>query len=484
MKRRNFLRKSAAAGIATVAGVGIFNSIPAVKAQKDEKSAEELDEEEIKVNFHDTIDELYPVGNDYERFDQANTAFNVSFWGAMGVNTHPTDIKGVYGAIQKNLSGGKEYKQNLDAEDGYGRLDYAYKAGASATEALSGTIFERIFSGDSGPNIPRPDGSLMPLGFYKDSFPNGFTVADSKYQFPSLNATSYAIKKTAKKYGASLVGIAPYDERWTYKSEVYAPFDATKPGKKPAFFKDKLNMYRPVEFKFKPKSVIVLAFEMDYEAYQTSPSPLANAASNIGYSQMADVTLRISNFIRTLGYNTKHAGNSIGPSVPNAISAGLGELGRNGMLITAEYGPRVRLARVYTDMEFEYDKPKTFGVKAFCNVCKKCADLCPSKAITKADLPTDPENQACNRSNNVGVGNKFYLDGQKCLKFWAENEAGCSNCIASCPYNKIEGWHHDVAKMATKIPVVNRLTRYLDEAFGYGEVDSKSNMKNFWKKTI
>lgn len=135
-------------------------------------------------------------------------------------------------------------------------------------------------------------------------------------------------------------------------------------------------------------------------------------------------------------------------------------------------------------MEFEYDKPKTFGVREFCNVCKKCADTCPAKAISQADTPKDPENKPQNRSSNKGVQNKFYLDGQKCLKFWADNDAGCSNCIASCPYNKIEGWHHDVAKMATKVPVFNRVTRYLDEAFGYGEVDNKKNMKNFWKKTI
>lgn len=478
MKRRAFLKLSSAAVIATAAtALKVNGSENPQELQKAERGG-------FITKEHDRIDDLYPVSKEYERYDQINTSFNVSFWGAMGKNTDPSDEKKMYGAIQKNIAGRQAYLPNPDAPPGYGRLDYAFKAGAGATEQLTGTVFERIFSRDSGPNLPLPNGKLMPLGLYKDTFPNGFVVAKDKYQFQSKKDATYILKKSALKFGADLVGIAPYDERWTYKTEVYAPFDATKKGGPPAFFKDKLNFRRKVDFGFIPKSVIVMAFEMDYETYQTSPSPLANGASSIGYSRMYEVSLRVANFLRSLGYNTCHAGNSTGINGPNAVAAGLGEIGRNGMLITEEYGPRVRLVKVYTDLEFDYDKPKSFGVREFCNVCKKCADTCPAKAISFADTPDDPENKPQNRSSNKGVKNKFYLNGQKCLQFWGENDAGCSNCIASCPYNKIENWHHDLAKVATKVPVFNRLTRYLDEAFGYGEVANKNNMAKFWKKTI
>ena len=349
MKRRNFLRKSAAMSFASVAGLGMAGALPSQEKSGLEQKGE-IEDEDIKTTYHSTVDELYPIADNYERFDQINTAFNVSFWGAIGMNTHPDDVKGLYGAIQKNITGKQAYIPNPDSAPGYGRLDYAYKAGASATESFTGTIFERIFSGDSGPNLPRPDGNIMPLGLYKDNFPNGFTVADDRYKFADLKEASYAVKKAGEKYGASLVGIAKYDERWTYKTEVYAPFDATKSGGPPAFFKDKLNLNREVDFGFEPKSVIVLAFEMDYEACQTSPSPLANAATSVGYSKMFEASLCLANFLRTLGYNTKHAGNSVGPSGPNAVAAGLGEIGRNGMLITKEFGPRVRFARVHTDL--------------------------------------------------------------------------------------------------------------------------------------
>jgi reductive dehalogenase len=475
MKRRDFIQKGAITGVVAAASMKTAKANPVTKAEGHVG---------FTTQYHDRVDDLYPISPDFRRFDQINSTFNVSFWGAIGKNRHPDDVKGLYGAIQKNIAGTQAYEPNPGAPAGYGRLDYAFKAGAVATESLSGTIFERIFTGDSGPNLRRPDGKLFPLGFYKDRFPNGHRVAKDKYPFSSPKDASFAVKKAAIKYGADLVGIAPYDERWTYNSEVYAPFDASKTGDPPAFFLDKINFRRKVDFGFQPKTVIVLAFEMDYEAYRTSPSPLANGASSIGYSKMYEVSLRLANFIRALGFNTRHAGNSMGVNGPNAVAAGLGEVGRNGMLITEEFGPRVRLARVYTDLELETDKPKSFGVREFCNVCKKCADTCPSKAISFADTPDDPENKPSNRSSNPGVKNKFYLNGQKCLKFWADNDAGCSNCIASCPYNKIDGWHHDTAKLATRIPIVNRITRYLDEAFGYGIVGSVKNMAKFWKRTV
>ena len=67
------------------------------------------------------------------------------------------------------------------------------------------------------------------------------------------------------------------------------------------------------------------------------------------------------------------AGNDTALSIPIAAQAGLGELSRMGTLVTEEYGSRVRLAKVFTDLEIKPDRPKTFGVWAFCKRCKKCA---------------------------------------------------------------------------------------------------------------
>jgi epoxyqueuosine reductase QueG len=57
-----------------------------------------------------------------------------------------------------------------------------------------------------------------------------------------------------------------------------------------------------------------------------------------------------------------------------AVGAGLGEFGWNGLLITKEFGPRVRLASIVTDAELEpspmYDGP------ALCDKCMRCVRSC------------------------------------------------------------------------------------------------------------
>ena len=130
-----------------------------------------------------------------------------------------------------------------------------------------------------------------------------------------------------------------------------------------------------MDFGFEPKSVIVLAFEMVYECSRQA-SMIETGATYTAYSRMAEVSLRLAMFLRKLGYNTYHCGNNASPSVAEAIRAGLGEGSRMSILMTEEYGPRVRLAKVYTDCEFEYDKPKSFGVTQFC----EAASCAPTRA--------------------------------------------------------------------------------------------------------
>ncbi len=61
--------------------------------------------------------------------------------------------------------------------------------------------------------------------------------------------------------------------------------------------------------------------------------------------------------------------------------AGLGEIGYSKMLLTPEFGPRVRIGVVLTEMEFEpdpiYDGPK------LCNKCMACARACPGQCISE-----------------------------------------------------------------------------------------------------
>lgn len=67
-----------------------------------------------------------------------------------------------------------------------------------------------------------------------------------------------------------------------------------------------------------------------------------------------------------------------------AQAAGLGVLGRNNLLLTERFGPRVRLGAVVTTAELEPD-PRAEKV---CEECNTCIDSCPAEALS--DQGFDP----------------------------------------------------------------------------------------------
>lgn len=108
-----------------------------------------------------------------------------------------------------------------------------------------------------------------------------------------------------------------------------------------------------------------------------------------------------------------------------ATRAGLGWIGKSGLLVTPHYGPRVRLASVFTDLPLPTAKPITRG---FCGTCKLCVEACPAGAISgsewRADLPLKAlvDVQACRRTA------EWLAYGRA-----QANEAICGICIAVCP---------------------------------------------------
>ncbi|MGD9139498.1 MAG: reductive dehalogenase, partial [Desulfobacterales bacterium] len=258
-------------------------------------------------------------------------------------------------------------------------------------------------------------------------------------------------------FGAALVGVCKLDRRWVYSSAY------------PLRDQQSLPNEMPGEYQY----AVALGIEMDYSAIHCSPTSPSSAATGLGYSKMAFIAGLLAHYIRGLGYNAIACGNDTACSIPIAIDAGLGELARNGLLITPKYGPRVRLAKVFTDLPLIADKPIEFGVWNFCLICEKCAHKCPSKSIMFGK-PTDKPNNISNREGLI----RWPINAETCLAFWAANGTDCSNCIRTCPFNKPPGWFHDSVRWGIKnSPFLNPLFLWGDDLLGYGK---RRKADQFW----
>ena len=230
-------------------------------------------------------------------------------------------------------------------------------------------------------------------------------------------ASTRETKRVAKLFGAQLVGICDYDERWMF-SAIYRRADVE-------------HGDHPVEIPDDMKHVIVVGTAMDYDLTATVPSALAATATGLGYTTDAVTLMLLAQYIRNLGYRAYASMNDSALSVPLAIQAGLGELGRHSMVITPEFGPRVRFGKVFTDMPLVADKPKKFGITEFCNTCQACAAACPPRAIPFGEPSVEPPNKS-----SFSHIRKWSTNAEKCFNFWGNQNTECSICIRVCPYNR------------------------------------------------
>lgn len=300
-------------------------------------------------------------------------------------------------------------------------------------------------------------------------------VEPERLDDPVVNTAS--ITKMARVFGASDVGITRLDRRWIYSDwwsrytrqggEIKFSDEMDDPGKysEPT---ELLNGTRIIPSKM--EYVIVLGFERGYEGMATSPDGVAGCETGLGYSKMAFTTPILAEYIRNLGFNAIPTGNDTALSVPLAVDAGLGQLGRNGLLVSPKYGSRLALSKIITDMPLALDHPTGFGVTDFCRTCKKCAENCPSGAIS-SDEPTWEGDTISNNPGSL----KWYLDAERCMKFWTDLGEDCSNCIRVCPFNKPPGLIHDFVRAIIKrTSILNGFFTRLDDAMGYGKKkDSK-----------
>lgn len=373
-----------------------------------------------KVHKGKTIYDVVEINDDLKPFNETDTIFHRSgIWGF----DHPEAVPPTF---FMNMMSPKVHDDKGD-----GIIDFALQQAAG------------INWGDTSQHYHLRQGE-----------PN--TVDGKPKEFKSPSEASYYVKAAAKLFKASAVGICKYDENWMYVE----------------------NIKEFEELGFKPKSVVVMAIQMNHEILRLYPRPAGLAGAALGYSNMAEVSSKVAAFISKLGYTSHSAGNHWGISVPLAISAGLGEGSRMGTLLHPELGSGFRLCKVFTELELEADVPITFGVERFCNSCKKCADNCPSHAIY--DGPKSFADGS-NVSTRTGI-KKWATDSVKCFEYWGESHADCGRCITSCPYFKYDNWVHRFAKLAVVTPGIQNVARYVDDLFGYGKMPTDKLYDQVWDR--
>ncbi len=185
---------------------------------------------------------------------------------------------------------------------------------------------------------------------------------------------------------------------------------------------------------------VVFAVEMAREMIAAAPeSPVIIETAN-KYVEVAKISIIAAQQIRRMGYSARAhiAGSNYQAMLPPlAWKAGLGELGRFGMLITWKFGARIRLGMLTTDLPLLQDQSFACGIQDFCEICKKCAENCPSQAI--------PYN---GKTEENGVM-KWVLNRENCYQYWRKVGTDCAVCISVCPYSKADNGLHRIIRHFT-----------------------------------
>lgn len=346
------------------------------------------------------IDELtgVKVTDDFERFDQKFDIYCRAMWDPK-IKTEKSDkfFEGYYMPYAKARK-----------TDGFSQKDYAFR---NAAWHVNNVIRDIEKSGEFRKEKPN---EIRKEGFwdYYTSHDEGW---HEPYPFENAAEATRDLRKIAKFCGIGDLGICEYDERWMYKS----------------IFSMQGNDQKPPEIPDDIPNVIVTLEPMDQELIKTVPSALSGAATGLGYTFDGVAIITLAQYIRNMGYRAYATLNDTSLGIPQALQAGLGEVGRNGLLINKKYGPRFRIGKIFTDMPLEIDQPEKLGVREFCDVCDRCAKACPPKAIPF----DDPSDHVHSESNIKGVV-KWTPSAEKCFKFWSNQNTDCIICIRVCPYNR------------------------------------------------
>ncbi len=235
------------------------------------------------------------------------------------------------------------------------------------------------------------------------------------------------VKGFAKHLGADLVRIGPLNPLYVYTNIGKTWHDSAR------------SFGQPIECVH--KSAVSVAVGINPRMIETGPILPEVVEIMRVYVKLASIAVQLAGYIRALGYPARA---NVMPNyevlaIPIAIDAGMGELGRHGIMITKELGSALKLATITTDLPLAYDSPRDIGVEEFCKDCKICAETCPSGAISQG-APKELR----------GV-QRWSINPEACFSVWNDTGTDCGVCVASCPWtNPRTRFHRLMVEVASR----------------------------------
>lgn len=216
------------------------------------------------------------------------------------------------------------------------------------------------------------------------------------------------IKALMKHYGALDVGIVHLKTHHYYSHKGYN--------------RDYPKQTYGEAIKTRYQTAIVYLVPMDEDHLKRAPHIESTLESLGAYLDIAYSGMRMATYLKQLGYRSTFQSEIyyLTPLVPLAVDAGLGEIGMHNHLMHPEYGNRVRIGAVLTDLPLKEDAPIDFGVEAFCKRCALCLMNCPMLSISF-------------KKRMVNEKQFYKFNDQSCFKIFKNAGTDCGICIQSCP---------------------------------------------------
>jgi ferredoxin len=204
------------------------------------------------------------------------------------------------------------------------------------------------------------------------------------------------LKSEAARLGLSAVGVAPYDEKFTF-----AEYAGRNAGDR----------------------MVVCVLEQPWEVTQQLPFAATEKAALTTYANLLERMTKLTHWLHAQGFQA-HAEDYEGESlyIHYGVQAGLGQLGLNGQLLTPQAGSRCRIAGITTNAPLVFDSPVDYGIEGICDKCQVCVRRCPVGAIPAG------------RRDYRGVV-KAKLNTKRCFPIVTQ-VAGCAICMKTCPVQK------------------------------------------------